>query len=208
MLERFVEAFPPDAEDPTAPPSQHPDLLAVPAYAEVARVLGTRGHGGGRIRLLDEAAAGEAREVIATAFPGHAATSVPFARDWLGRVYALDQRRMVGGQPLISLVELGVARVLQVDHALAGFFDDALVDDPDLYLEGDLHREWKAAGGADPGARECASFIRPPFMNGEFVAANLEISDLSVHWGVTAQLIEAVRALPPGTTLGGVSITD
>ncbi|MCC2313680.1 T6SS immunity protein Tdi1 domain-containing protein [Cellulomonas xiejunii] len=206
VLDRFLAAFPRDDAGVTEPVSRRPELVAVRGYGEAAEAVGSGSRGGGRFRLLSERTWTEATGVLVRAFPGDVGRAIPFGRDWMGRIYAIDVSRTVDGDPQITLLEVNQARSFQVDHSLTSFLDEGLVDEPDLYLEQEVYDAWVAGGGALPGPDECVGFVVPSFLGGDFATTNLEVTDLSVYWEVTAQLVEASRTLRPGTGISGVSI--
>jgi hypothetical protein len=44
----------------------------------------------------------------------------------------------------------------------------------------------------------------PLFLGGAGAAGNLELTDLEVYWGLSAQLRTRTRGLPPGTPIQSV----
>lgn len=209
MLARFLSSFPPD--DAIAREGRvaiwNPRLEEIQGFLEITEALGFGGHGGGRIFLLDRERGEEALELVQMAFPRRSSGAVPFARDWLGRIFATDFNRVVDNEPQVKLFELTHNKVLDVDESVKSFFSRGLVDEPDLYLEQDLYEQWRGAGGGVLAPSECASFKLPIFLGGEFSPENIEVSDLSVFWYTTGQVIDLTRNLPPGTSIGGFSIS-
>ena len=52
------------------------------------------------------------------------------------------------------------------------------------------------------------SFRVPPALGGEYVPANLQPPDLSVHFSLLGQIHRQARHLPEGTPMSGVRFTD
>ena len=127
---------------------------------------------------------------VATAFPEFAERIAIFGCDWLGRVFATDSAR--GGAVL--LLEPGTAEALEIPVDFTEFEASELVDNPDAALAYGFYQSWRAAGGAAPGPGQCVGYRKPLFLGGADELANLELSDLSVYWSVTAQLIAQIRA--------------
>lgn len=176
-------------------------LLGTAGYADLARQAAGLPLCGGLLRLAGAREGRLASAFVREGFPELAAVAVPFAVDWIGRVVALDQSRPPG----LLLIEPGSAAAFEIDESFAGFFNVAVVDDPDLFLAADLFREWRASGGEVPGAGQCAGFKVPLFLGGNGDAANLELTDLEVYWSFAAQMRHATRGLPPGTQISGVT---
>lgn len=53
--------------------------------------------------------------------------------------------------------------------------------------------------GQRPPAGQVFSFKKPPVLGGEYSQANLETTDMEVHFGMLGQIWEQVAQLPPGT---------
>ena len=180
-----------------------PGLLAVDGYGELARCVAGLPLGGGILRIVSADEGAAATAFLIEGFPEFAGRAVPVAIDWLGRVFAVDRGRPQG----LLLVEPGSGEAFEIDDSFAEFLDRSLVDDPEL-LEVDLYEGWLAAGGPAPPAGACIGFKLPLFLGGVGSLDNLELTDLDVYWSLSAQLRRVTRDLPPGTTIGGFTVSD
>ncbi|WP_421742688.1 T6SS immunity protein Tdi1 domain-containing protein [Cellulomonas sp.] len=207
MFERFSEKFGPLAVGGNSEFWFSPPLAQVVGYTEIASISAGTPLGGGMFFLLSASQGDAAQEFISTGFPKTALRATPVARDWLGRVFAVDAERKAAGleDQLLFLIEPGSGGVFDVDYSFKDLLDVGFVDDPDTYLARDFFEEWLSSGGVVPDANQCVGFTKPLFLGGSDSIENLDIVDLEVYWSLCAQLIEATRLLPPGTQVGGVS---
>lgn len=143
----------------------------------------------GAYRRLDAADVAAIADDVFAAFPEFAGLAQIFGADWLGRVFATQGQ---GGEVL--LLEPGTAEALEIPVDLAEFEASELVDNPDAALAFGFYQSWRNAGGAAPGPGQCIGYRKPLFLGGADEMDNLELSDLSVYWSVTAQIIAQVRA--------------
>ncbi|NML34241.1 T6SS immunity protein Tdi1 domain-containing protein [Paraburkholderia antibiotica] len=140
---------------------------------------------------------------VEDAFPAFKGAIVPFGIDWLGRIFALDSRRVVKGRPAVSIFEPGTGQVLEVPCDIESFHDEELVDYKDASLAELYFNEWVRRGGSGPSYSQCVGYQRPLFLGGVDTVENLELIDLDVYWTISVQLIAKLRNVPPGT---GVNI--
>jgi hypothetical protein len=184
-------------------------LSEASAYEAFADEIAGRTFNRGVYRGHDAASAAQARELVVGAFPEIAENvSLPFGYDWLGRQFALDGNRRERGDPLVVLCQPGTGQVLNVPATLGGFHEDVLVEEPEAGFEASLFAAWSRANGdAFPLAREaCVAYRVPLFIGGEHTLENLEVTDLEVYWHVVGELRKKVSDLPPGTTIGAITI--
>ncbi|MBV9644350.1 MAG: hypothetical protein JO334_12320 [Verrucomicrobia bacterium] len=116
--------------------------------------------------------------------------------------------RLKGGEPEIFMFKLDEGVVLEIPYDLARFHDFELIDEPEIVLSSEMHGRWLARGGRVPNHKQCVSRKIPLFLGGPDTIDSLESSDLSVHWHVTAQLIDKTRDLPPGTKIQNFIFED
>ena len=140
-------------------------------------------------RFTDVDIAAIADDVLA-AFPDLAGRITIVGCDWLGRVFATDSAR--DGE--ILMLEPGTAEALEIPVDFAEFEASELVDNPDAALALGFYQSWREAGGAAPGLDQCIGYRKPLFLGGADALENLELSDLSVYWSATAQVIAQLRA--------------
>lgn len=148
------------------------DLIALGAYRRLA---------GAEIAAI--------RKDVFAVFPEFAGLVEIFGADWLGRVFATQGE---GGEVL--LLEPGTAEALEIPVDFDEFEASELVDNPDAALALGFYQSWREAGGAAPGPGQCIGYRKPLFLGGADDIENLELSDMSVYWSVTAQTIAQLRA--------------
>lgn len=159
---------------------------------------------GGLYRVVDGNRQAMARDFLVLAFPEFAGRVVPFAYDWLGRIFALE----VQTNALLYLFEPGAGEALELPGNLETFHNHELVGYPDEILAENQYASWLKAGGGEPRLDECVGYKIPLFLNGSDELGNLEISDLHVYWHFAAQIIDQVRGLPAGTKIKNVRLEE
>ncbi len=152
MFERFLEIYGPESDMAPAPLWRDPVLMAVPGYVELVPRLAGLVLGGGLLRFVTQADGPAAQRAISDALPEFSARAVPFARDWLGRHFAVDRGRSVGPVSQLLLLEPGSGEAFEIDEGLEDFLNIDLVEAPDTYLESELFELWRASGGGDSGS--------------------------------------------------------
>ena len=159
----------------------------------------SRSYGGGLLRF--------GADIVAPALNGWpwAARLLPFAYDWMGRVYGLDTTRTVDGLALVSRVEPDVGEILESDIPFDEFVADQFGADAEATLAIDFFDEWQAAGGRPLDIRECAGFRIPLFLGGTEDIAKFEIVDVDVYLTITGQLAGQTTGMEPGTRIDHVS---
>jgi len=163
---------------------------------------------GGLYRVMNAATADFCRASLSLGFANLVGQIRPFGYDWLGRIFALDAKRIVNGQPGVLMFELHADNALDVPDNLLSFHESQIVNDPGPALAPKYFADWLATGGAAPGLNQCIGSKVPFFLGGSDSLQNLELSDLDVYWSITTQLLEGVRGLAPGTRINKISISD
>ena len=204
VFERFLGIHGPERGVQPGPLWADPVLMATSGYAELAPRVAGLVLGGGLLRFVTQADGPVAQQAIRDAFPEFSARAVPFARDWLGRHFAVDKGRSVGSVSQLLLLEPGSGEAFEIDEGLEDFFNVDLVEAPDTYLESGLFEMWRGSGGEVPGADQCVGFKVPLFLGGAGSIYNLELSDVQVYWDLCGQMWAATKGLPPGTKISGV----
>jgi hypothetical protein len=145
---------------------------------------------GGLYRVHDERSSAVAEGLISDAFPEFSDRARVFGYDWLGRQFALDFRRLQGGQPLVLMLEPGTGEALEIAANFVDFHDEEMVEFSDAVLAINFFDEWRAAHpDSIPLARDaCVGYKVPLFLGGEDTIVNLELSDLDVYWTIFGQL--------------------
>ena len=142
------------------------------------------------------------------AFPAFAARIQCFGADWLGRQFALDHGRVVGGEPQVLMLEPGTGEALEIPVGYEDFHSHELIEQAEAVVAFSFFKDWLAAGGKTPEYDQCVGYGVPLYLGGSDDVSNLELSDFEVYWSISAQLLAKVRGLPPGTKIGNVSISD
>jgi Domain of unknown function (DUF1851) len=124
-----------------------------------------------------------------------------FGFDWLGRAFALDNKRLQSVQPSVLMFEVGTGEALR---DLQSFHEEVLIEDGEAALAISFHEKWLAAGGEAPNYTQCVGYQKPLFLGGADEIWNVELSDLDVYWHVVGQLVRKTRDLPPGTPIRAV----
>jgi hypothetical protein len=161
--------------------------------------------GSGLYRVHDAESTTEAKSSIRGMFPALAERLHPFAYDWLGRHFALDTGRTLGGVPQVMMLEPGTGEALEIPVDFIRFHNEELVDFAEPALAVDFFSQWRAdavAAGLDRS--ECVGYRVPLFLGGTDSVDNLERCDMAVYWSLCTQLLAAARSAEPGTRVTGL----
>lgn len=146
--------------------------------------------------------------LAAAAFPEFQSRITCFGSDWLGRQFAVDQARILAGEPQVLMLEPGTGEALEIPVGETAFHEEELLEYADAAVAEGFYRKWLAAGGEPPHYEQCVGYKVPLFLGGSDDVANLQLTDLEVYWSISAQLLAKARSLPAGTRIAGVSIRD
>jgi hypothetical protein len=142
------------------------------------------------------------------AFPDFGGRIQCFGADWLGRQFALDQGKIVDGEPQVLMLEPGTGQALKIPVGYEEFHSRELVEQADAAVAYSFFRDWRAQGGELPAYDECVGYKVPLYLGGAEDTSNLELSDFEVYWSISGQLLAQVRGLPPGTKIHNISISE
>jgi len=145
-------------------------------------------------------------KLVGEAFPDYEGRFFCFAYDWLGRQFALDKKRIQGGEPLVLMFEPGTGQVLEIPVGFVQFHEDELVNYANEALAADFFEKWLASGNSAPDRKQSIGYLVPLFLGGTDTLENLKCIDSDVYWSLSAQLLQKVRGLPSGTVVDVVSI--
>jgi hypothetical protein len=189
---------------------REPRLLAATGYAELAGRFAGSSFQNGLYRLHDAASGPRAQSLINEAFPSFSARACPFAFDWLGRQFALDDGRKAAGEPLVLLLEPGTGQALEVPMPFSAFHDEELVDYHDAALATGFFVTWAQhnASALPLATNRCVGYRVPLFLGGGDIVDNLEVVDVDVYWSICAQLRQGAMHLPAGTSINEISGQD
>jgi hypothetical protein len=210
MFEQFTTRFAVlPADQAAGAPWRDSRLAAAAGYSELAGRFAGCTFENGLYRLHDATTGPRSSAMVAEAFPEFAARACPFAHDWLGRQFSLDRGRLEGDEPLVLLLEPGTGEALEVPLSFAAFHVqlDALREPA---LAAAFFADWAEANADRLPLRsdQCVGYRVPLFLGGRDALDNLEVSNLEVYWSLCAQLSLAAKGLPPGTSIGSVSVGD
>lgn len=208
MFERFRAEYSPLRDSVAGVQAWQDDRLAeVYGYRDFVPEFTGATFGGGVYRIHDYRTGTQALTLIADAFPEFAARACPFGYDWLGRQFAVDSGRVVGGQPQVLLLEPGTGEALEIPLSFGAFHDEELIEYADAALATAFFEAWSVANrsGLPLGRDQCVGYKVPLFLGGQDVVANLELTDVDVYWSICGQLRRGVLDLPPGTTINEVA---
>lgn len=200
MLEAFKEAFAKDTALSVESDGNAPHSL-VAGWSDLVDHLGGGSFNQGLYRVIRASDAGAWNARVAVAFPDFASRITCFGFDWLGRVFAVDPKRVEDGQPGVVMFEPGTGEALEVPCNIASFHDEELIEYSDAALASDFHQRWLKSGGGAPQYDQCVGYKKPLFLGGADEVSNLELSDIDVYWHVMGQLITKAKGLPPGTPI-------
>ena len=210
MYDRFITCFSLVPPGQTArSPWLDPRLTSATGYTELADRFAGCTFENGLYRLHDDATGPRSAALIADAFAEFAERACPFGYDWLGSQFALDSGRVEDGEALVLILEPGTGEALEVPLSF-GAFHEELDDYREPALAAGFFANWaKVNPDRLPlRASECAGYRVPLFLGGADVVDNLELIDLHVYWSLCGQLRLGTRHLPPGASIGQVSLGD
>lgn len=182
---------------------REPRLQEATGYDELAGRFAGCSFRHGLYRLHDASSGPRARALVDEAFPSFSARACPFAFDWLGRQFALDEGRKTTGEPLVLILEPGTGDTLGVPLSFSAFHDEELVDYHDAALATDFFAAWAQEHPAElPLATDrCVGYRVPLFLGGRDIIDNLEIADIDVYWSFCGRLRRGAKNLPAGASI-------
>lgn len=122
-----------------------------------------------------------------------------FAFDWLGRMFALDSKRSVNGEPGVLMLEPGTGQALEIPATFLSFHCEELIEYADAALAKTAYEQWRKENPAPLAHTECAGYKVPLFLGGEDTVSNMERVDMEVYWELCTQLLKQTRSLPDGS---------
>lgn len=106
------------------------------------------------------------------------------------------------------MLEADTGDALWIPANFQQFHESEAVDYPDDVFLLNMFNEWQSS---EPQAQrlsheQCMGFQVPMFLGGSVDLDNLEITNMQVHWSLTAQLRRGTGGMPLGTTIDDVKI--
>ncbi|MDN4596821.1 T6SS immunity protein Tdi1 domain-containing protein [Leifsonia virtsii] len=196
MFERFVDRFGSTATARTGGrPWLDPRLELASGYRSFAHLFSGTTFERGLLRVHDADSGPVAASVVGEAFPEYGGRLRPFAFDWLGRQFVLDEERLRSGEPLVLLMEPGTGMALEIPTTFSELIDDELVESSDAALLDQFFEEWSELNPDHlPLAfDQCVGYDVPLFLGGIDGVENLGVVDTDVYWTLTGQLRVATR---------------
>lgn len=130
-----------------------------------------------------------------------------FGADWMGRQFALDQGRMIKGDPQVAILDPATGEIFEIPCGYREFHEIEMIKYPNETVEYDRFKQWLSSGGVAPKYGECIGFRVPLFLGGKDAFDNLEVVDLDVYWSISGQILAQTRDLAIGTRIGGISVS-
>lgn len=98
-----------------------------PAVNEFLKNFGGRRFNNGIYTLFSESSFEHWEDVVSRAFPKYRTHIKCFGVNWLGRILALDDRRLIGGAPGVVMFEPGTGEALEVPCNIVTFHEEELI---------------------------------------------------------------------------------
>ena len=210
VFDRFIASFRvlPEGQVPGVPWLDD-RLVSAAGYRELVERFAGVTFENGLYRLHDDATGPHGAALLADVFPAFAARACPFGYDWLGRQFAVDSQRRENGEALVLMMEPGTGQALEIPLPLAGFHEQ-LDELREPALAATFFAEWTLANPASLPVKgdECVGYRVPLFLGGKDDLDNLEVTDLDVYWSLSGQLHHGTGALPDGTAIRDISISE
>ena len=199
----FTDHFPPSGKRAEGQPIPMPWRAREPA-ADLLRTWAGTSFADGVYRVHTARSSARVISAIDVAYPEFAGRWTAFGFDWLGRQFAYRADAAADVAP-VTMFEPGTGSALSIPATVWQFHHELLAAEREAVLAASFFQEWMAAGGRPLEHGEVAGYKVPLFLGGLDETANLEVADLGFYWHMSAQLIQQVRDLPPGTRIGRVS---
>lgn len=145
---------------------------------------------------------------VGVVFPQHPQRFRCFGADWMGRQFALDQARIVSGEPEVALLDPVTEEIFEIPCGYRHFHKVEMFQYPNETVEHEKFKKWLSSGGRPPKYGECVSHTIPLRLEGKDTFDNFEISDLEVSWSISGQIHAQTRGIPAGTPIGKVAISE
>lgn len=203
MFEKFLKTLKADLQTGSRRFAA-PIAGGVVGYTQLLQEASCLSFENGLYRIIEEANAEGWKKKIYSAYPVYSDRLIPFAYDWLNRIYCLD---VDSNQCL--LVSHITDEVLKIPFGIVHFHNKVLLDNIDEILEPKKLSELLLQSQRSMlRLDECASFEVPLFLGGNYSVQNMKVMDLDVDWEITLQLLSQTRGVKAGTAISAVLKTD
>lgn len=197
MFEIFKKHFLLDSG--SAPTGLVSGVSLPPGTADLLAEFGGISFNGGLYRVVRLSDLDTWASRIGYAFPEFKGRVTCFGYDWLGRAFAVDEKRLEGGRPGVVMFEPGTGQALEVSANIETLHDDELVNFGEAALAVQFYQRWQKVARIKLEYNQCAGYKKLLFLGGVDDVGNLEPSDIDVYWHISAQLILKAKGLPVGT---------
>ncbi len=174
-------------------------------HIELVANVGGASFNSGMYRVINGNQISKISKLILSVFPEYKEKIVPFAYDWLGRVFVIN---IVSEEPLLLLMEPGAGEVMQIPVNLEDFHNVELVEYKEDALALNFFLEWRDTENIVLTEEKCIGYKVPLFLNGDDEISNLEIINLEVYLDLCGQLRSHTINLPEGKTISEIEISE
>lgn len=158
----------------------------------------------GLYRIIEENNVEEWKKKLYSAYPAYQDRSIPFAYDWLNRMYCMELDS-TGISSQCLLVSHITDEVLRIPFGVAQFHNEVLLENIDDILEPKRFSEFLLQTQRSMlRLDECASLDVPLFLGGDYSVQNMKVLDVDVDWEITLQMLSRTRGLKAGTAISSV----
>jgi hypothetical protein len=204
LEETFLAKYRPDV--PVARISVKSDFLyGTAGAADLFTICNGASFEGGLYRLHAVEEVPSWTAIASGAFAQFSGNIESFAYDWLGRLFALDSRRLVDGQLGVVMLEPGTGQALEIPANFLTFHCNELIEFADAALAREAYMEWRRNDARPLKSAECVGYRVPLFLGGADTVDNMERTDMKVYWEICTQLLNQTRQLPYGTPIKKLS---
>ncbi len=175
-------------------------------FTKTIELLGGRSFSEGLYRVIPGHNIAASLANLLVAFPEYEGRIVPFAYDWLGRYFAIDEKRHQDGKPMVLLLEVGVGEAMQIPVPIVEFHNEEIVDYRADALASNFFDEWKSTNAQPIQPDACVGYKVPLFLGGSDTVDNLEIISLDIYVTLCGQLRHHAATLRDGQSLGDIEI--
>jgi hypothetical protein len=106
----------------------------------------------------------------------------------------------------VHLLDIGAGELHEIANDVAEF--QGLLSDQefvtDSFVPATIVQLREVGKTLEPG--QIYSYKRPPVLGGSYSVANLEPTDIAVHFSILGQIHQQVKDLPPGTKISDIQI--
>lgn len=135
---------------------------------------------------------------------------LPFASDWLGRIFVLGDGPSYRGEPCVLLVDFIEDQAYELDANVHTFHEEILIEDAETFLAKDLFDAWALLNRDVLPIRphQIVGYRIPLALGGKHEIENLELVDEEVEVGLTYQIAEQIADVTEGSRIGSLRLRD